>query len=429
MARPNILLIMTDQQFAGAMSCAGNDDLHTPAMDSLAATGVRFEQAYCTYPLCIPARESILTGRMPYELGYRKWGDPIDPRYRDQEIGYLFREAGYDCVYGGKLHAPTNDATTHGFRQLVGQDDNQLAEACRTYLREERAEPFLMVASFDNPHNICEWARHQNLPWGNIPDARTVDCPSLPANFAVPPYEPELIRIIQQRFPMAYLPASNTPDQWRQYRNAYYRLIEKADREIAKILETLRGLGLDERTLVVFTSDHGDGHGAHQWNQKSILYEESVCIPLIVSWKGQMTPAVDERHLVSNGLDLLPTLCDYAGIDPPPDLPGGSLRPLIEGRSDTAWRDALIVETWPFQGDPYRTLGRMVRTDGWKYAVYSWGRYREQLLDLTADPGEMVNLAVDARYRAVLQRHRDLLQAYCQETGDEFGRHIPRSAG
>lgn len=423
----NVLFLMTDQQFGGAMSCAGNTDLHTPAMDRIAQNGTRFDQAYCTYPVCIPSRLSLLSGRMPYELGYREWGDGIAPEFERQQLGFLFADAGYECAYGGKLHAPGNDPTTHGFRNICPQDDTRLAQACIDFLDEPHEGPFLLVASLDNPHNICEWARHQNLPWGDVPDAPLDDCPNLPINYAIPPYEPQVIRTIQSRFPLAYPMKGSSPEAWRQYRNAYYRLIEKADGEVGRILEALERNGLAEDTLVIFTSDHGDGHGAHQWNQKSLLYEESVRIPLIVSHPAISHCGTDDSHLVSNGLDILPTLLDFADIAPPPDLPGRSLRSLISGNETPGWRDELIVEAWPFQGDPGRTLGRMVRTAEYKYAVYAWGRYREQLFDVREDPGEMVNLAVQTRYRTVLQDHRDRLRRYCVKEGDEFLPFIPKA--
>jgi arylsulfatase A-like enzyme len=282
------------------------------------------------------------------------------------------------------------------------------------------------VASFDNPHNICEWARGQDLPWGNVPDAPIAACPGLPPNHAIPPYEPQAIRAIQSGAPPIYPMMNSGAGEWRRYRNAYYRLIEKVDAEIATLLAALDESGRRENTLIVFTSDHGDGHGAHRWNQKSILYEECVRVPLIVSYAGigQHGPR-DDRHLVSNGLDLLPTLCDYAGIGVPADLPGASLRPLLEGAPDPAWREELVVEAWPFQGDPGRTLGRMLSTPRYKYVVYGWGRCREQLFDLDSDPGEMVNLAVSTRYRSILRDHRERLRDYCRQAQDEFLPCIP----
>ena len=419
--RPNILFIFTDQQSAYAMSCAGNADLNTPAMDSLAQTGVRFENAYCTQPLCTPARASLFTGLMPHECGINANGQPIPERLRPQELGNVFQDAGYECVYGGKWHVPEIAVPEgHGFRQICGFNDRDLAGRCTEFLKQDHEKPFFLVASFDNPHNICEWARSQRLPWGPIPEVPVEDCPNLPQNFAIPPFEPEAIRIEQATFKEVHPTSRFTDEHWRQYRHAYYRLCEKVDAEIGRILEALREQGLEEDTLVVFSSDHGDGHAAHHWNQKSVLYEEVVRIPFIVSLKGVTQPGRVDSHLVSNGLDLFPTLCDYAGVDVPDGLRGRSVRPLAEGQDPADWRDDLAVTTY-FDIPHYRgTQARMIRTQRYKYAVYSIGLYREQLTDLENDPGEMVNLAVNSNFRDVLQEHRGRLAQWCEETGDRF---------
>ena len=194
------------------------------------------------------------------------------------------------------------------------------------------------------------------------------------------------------------------------------------DQEIGKVLDALRSTSLIDNTLVIFTSDHGDLHGAHQLYCKTFPYEEAVRVPLIMSMGGRgVARRVDDSHLVSNGLDLLPTICDYAGVDVPHELEGRSLRPLLEGGQATAWRDHVVAETW------LRTIdceGRMVRSQRYKYVVYSWGQYREQLFGLYEDPGEMVNLAVESRHRFTLDEHRQLLREWCQRTGDSFGRNI-----
>ena len=128
-SKPNILLIVTDQQAYSAMRCAGNGYLDTPSMDSLADTGALFSQSYCANPLCTPSRASIFTGRMPHTVGVLHNDQPISASHRHQEMGFVFREAGYDCVYGGKWHVPeiAMPDGEHGFRTICGFDDTHLA--------------------------------------------------------------------------------------------------------------------------------------------------------------------------------------------------------------------------------------------------------------------------------------------------------------
>ncbi|MBI3986696.1 MAG: sulfatase-like hydrolase/transferase [Lentisphaerae bacterium] len=420
--QPNILYLFSDQQTAGTLGCDGNRDLRTPALDSLAARGTRFENAYCTFPLCTPSRASMFTGLMPHQLGIERNGQGIPEGLRAAEIAPLLARHGYDCAYGGKWHVPEEAMSAgHGFDSICGFSDWELPGRCVDFIRRPREKPFFLVASFDNPHNICEWSRQQALPWGPVPDCPTGQCPALPPNFAVTAFEPEAVRRENQAL-LLYRAGTFTPDDWRQYRHAYYRLVEKVDAAIATILGALRESGQEDRTLVIFSSDHGDGAGAHQWNQKCALYEECVRVPLLVAPPGPApVPGAIAPHLVSEGLDLYPTLCDYAGIQPPEGREGLSLRPLIEGRRGIPWRSAVTVETL-FDGGR-GTRGLMVRTARHKYTLYSWGKYREQLFDLATDPGEQINLAADPVHRDVLQHHRDLLAQWIERTDYRQGTH------
>ncbi len=429
--RPNILYIMTDQQFAGAMSCAGNTDLKTPAMDSLARTGARFENAYCAQPLCVPSRTVMMTGRMPHETGVTI--NMPEHEIRVPMLGRVFSDAGYDCGYAGKWHlpVPTTQKRVHGFATVtcpVGANprrkkDPDVAPACAKFLATQRTKPFFLVASFLNPHDICQWARGQTLPNGPIGDAPAPDrCPKLPDNFEIPAHEPDALRAIQTQAPRIYPTLEWQPDRWRQYRWAYYRLVEMVDAEIGRLLDTLRRSGDLDHTLIVFASDHGDGAGAHRWNQKQVLYEQPARVPFIVSYKGVTRPGhVDRTHLVSSGMDLIPTLCDYAGIAAPPGLDGLSVRPLAEGRTPKTWRDFVVSETtFCNSGEGLELSGRMLRTERYKYIVYSTGTVREQLFDMERDPGETVNLAVKPQHKAILADHRRRLAAWCRQTNDPF---------
>ena len=426
--RPNILYVFTDQQSAFAMSCMGNTDVQTPTMDRLAAEGVLFEHAYCTQPLCTPCRGSMFTGMMPHECGTGRNGLAIHEHLRSQELGVLLGANGYDCIYGGKWHVPEGAMPAdndHGFRTICGFDDNNLADSCIAYLDEHQQEPdgqpFFLVASYDNPHNICEWGRSMRLPRGPIGEPPPLEqCPNLPKNFGIPAFEPEILRVEQERNWQINPYRQHTPEDWRRLRWAYYRLVEKVDRQIGEIIDALDARGLLDNTLVILSSDHGDGHGSHQWNQKSVLYEEVTRIPMIVRPPGGRDGLVDRTHLVSNGLDIFPTVCDYADVALPEGLRGHSLRPLAEDRDPGAWREAAFVETYFDGGRGYGTMGRVVRTARHKYIVYDRGRYREQLFDLQEDPGEMLNLAVEARHRATLEAHRELLRQQMAATDDQF---------
>jgi len=418
---PNILWICTDQQFAGALGCAGNDDLETPHLDRLAARGIRFDEAYCADPVCTPSRASMLTGRMPHETGVTANGEELPPDYHDETMGQLFDTAGYECAYAGKWHVPGLSPVDAGFERIQERNDPQLADTCVDFIERDHDSPFLLAAHFDNPHNICEWARDQNLPWGNVDRPPVEECPTLPANFHPPPFEPGLLRreMRKDTFSMGVM-VDASPEEWRQYRHAYYRLVERVDRAVGRILEALATEGLSDDTLVVFTSDHGDGVGAHQINQKWLLYEEETRVPLLMAGPGVPEGEVDD-HLVSTGLDLLPTLCDFADIDVPGDLRGRSLRDICVD-DEVDWRPSLVVQT----SDPIE--GRAVRTDRYKYILYRRGRDREQLFDMQADRGEMVDLSSDADHADVLEAHRDRLLEWCAQTGDIFAERYPEGA-
>jgi arylsulfatase A-like enzyme len=258
------------------------------------------------------------------------------------------------------------------------------------------------------------------IPWCEVPEASLADCPNLPPNHPRQPQEPEAIAHWRAGNPGRSRAAAYDPDRWRQFRHAYYRLAEYVDGQIGRILDAIDQAGRAKDTVVIFSSDHGDMAGAHELNQKWVLYEESSRIPLIVrDPMGGRRGEVDAR-LVSNGLDLLPTLCSYAGIDPPGGLPGGSWRPLIRGEA-SEWRDYVPVET--VLDSPGAGWARMIRTERYAYHLYASGRHREQLYDLEADPGQMVNLAVESRYADVLHEHRQRLADWCRSTNDRTLTH------
>jgi arylsulfatase A-like enzyme len=145
---------------------------------------------------------------------------------------------------------------------------------------------------------------------------------------------------------------------------------------------------------------------------------------MIVRWPGRIASGAVCPVLASAALDLMPTLCDLAAVDEPDGCVGRSLGPVLRGEAATLDRDAIFVETAFPPPTNDGTLGRMVRTDRFKYIAYNRGRYREQLIDMEADPGEMVNLAVESRYASELERHRDLLRDWVEATDDAKLRNV-----
>ena len=379
--RPNILVILTDQQGAGMLSAAGNPHLKTPNMDSLARTGTRFERTYVANPVCSPSRMSLMTGRMPSAIGMEcneDGGKPVPDAMLRAGLGGTFRAAGYHTVYGGKVHLPGPEGAgrggdplkAYGFDTVLARDQRgELAKSCAGFLREKQDRPFLMVASFINPHDICFMAiqAHAGATGQNTAGVarkqaradspaeylaralRTPEgvseaeffarhCPPLPANLE--PAKDELSSfMVDKRDFQRWVRQNWTDRDWRLHRWAYARLTEQVDREIGVVLQALRESGRDRDTLVVLTSDHGDQDASHRMEHKEILYEEAIRVPFIVSWPGvTKAGAVDREHLVSNGLDLTPTLCDYAGIPKPASLHGLSVRAAGRG-----WRRAPLA--------------------------------------------------------------------------------------
>ncbi|MCD6287569.1 MAG: sulfatase-like hydrolase/transferase [Candidatus Hydrogenedentes bacterium] len=428
--RPNVLLIITDQQVFTAMSCTGNKYLNTPAVDSLAAEGTRFAQAYTTQPLCLPHRSSIQTGRYPHEIGTVNNGiKKMTGRF--PMLGELAEQAGYECQYVGKWHVAASPKEVGYPQSVTSGKDYQKAETAVEFLLNSHDKPFFLTASFLNPHNVCQLARGQELPEGPIgePPTDLDKLPPLPPNFAIPPNEPSAIREVQEMSRDYHYPTKDWDElKWRQYLWGYYRLVEKVDAEISKVLKALNYSGLDRDTVVIFVSDHGEGVAMHHWNQKQILYDEATHVPMIIAWKGVTRPKVCDE-LVSVGLDLPVTILDFMGADKPASMKGLSLKPIVMGRRKTLPRDHVFAETMFARGaKSFGVTGRMVRTKRYKYCIYNKGENREQLFDMNVDPGETVNLAVDAKYRDELNRHRKLITDWAAETNDsEFPYILPNS--
>jgi len=442
--KPNVLFVFTDQHTLNAMSATGNPHLKTPALDKLAANGVTFTNSYCTSPVCGPARSSLLTGRMPHETGVDF--NEQAPHSDIPNMGQVFREAGYKTLWAGKWHLPESYPSREGkSNKIAGFDiipfydpkkknrhwvfgwntDEALADAVVDVVKNKiPKEPFLLGVSFHNPHDICFYVRNK-IFFTRLNEIENL--PPLPENNGVDENEPELVKLLRTKDNYGFETARAkdfTDEEWQGYLYDYYRLVEMVDVEVGKILDAFEEEGLMDDTIIVFTADHGDGAASHKWHSKVVLYEESVAVPFIISYKGKISKnIIDDKHLVS-GVDVLPTLCDYAGIKHPKKCTGKSLKPILDDPS-LQGTEFVITELAPFLkstlgGKYFDWRGRMVRTSEFKYCVYSNGERNEQLFDMVNDRGEMNNLAYNSKFRSVIKKHRNLLVQWIKDTDDDF---------
>jgi len=418
-SRPNILFIMTDQQTASAMSCTGNPYLHTQALDALAARGIRFERAYVTQPLCMPCRSSLQTGLYPHENGVVCNGLDIQSEF--PMLGTLMADAGYENTYIGKWHVGTSfEKAGYTGEASDFRPDHKKTAVAVSFLKGMHKQPFFLTVSFMNPHNVCQLARGQELPDGPIPTLpkELDELPPLPDNFAIPDNEPSAIRKVQASIPRHYPTRGWGELEWRQYLWGYDRLTEKVDAEIGRVLDALAASDYADNTVVVFVSDHGEGIAMHHWNQKQVLYDQCTRVPMILAGPG-IQQGKASFELVSTAVDIPRTLLDIAGAPAPDFMRGLSLCNLATGKTDTIAREYVVAETMFAENTRELGLrGRMLRTQQYKYCVYDRGENREQLFDMTADPGETNNLAVQVDYEELLKQQHATLAQWAAETKD-----------
>ena len=432
--RPNIIWFITDQQSANMMGCTGNAYVKTPNIDYLARHGVRFSNAYCANPVCMASRFSLMTGLYPSAIGCRGYNFDTEaphmpPYILENGLGKLLTGNGYNAVYGGKQNIPLTNAEELGFLNICDDERDGLAEACAQYIREYRdSKPFFMAASFINPHDIClmaiadcadsddsdEEARNfrEKLPLeiesarnaARLPEGMNPNvffecvCPPLPDNYLPAADEPEAIAMLQaQRHFKEYIRKNYTDEQWRLHRWAYAKLVETADSQIGRVLDALITSGQWDNTVILFTSDHGDMDASHKMEHKEALYQECCKVPLVIKGRpGKIRRQVD-GSLVSNGLDLICTVLDYAGIEKPGYLPGMSLKGIVEDGASIN-RRSLVVEC---------DIGVMVTDGRYKYVRYNSGERREQFYDLHENPGEQYNQIGQARYSTIVEKLKD----------------------
>lgn len=457
--KPNVLVILTDQQNIDTISAYrghfnhpahGTGWLSTPNLDRLAQRGVSFMESHVNNPICSPQRACLFTGRMSSETGVPTNNQGIDRNVPNMGQ-WLAQESDYARYYCGKWHAggPWNYPEVSGSRKIPGfnclpvggtacGDYNDYAVSATTaaFLNSyQKKSPFLFVAGLMNPHDISFW--DPKLGGEVMTPGKDV----LGLGNHLPPVPPNLHYTFDD--PRDNLRVRSWNDMhWRNYAYEYYRMVEKVDNDVGRILDAVDSR--DDETVIIFTSDHGEGLGRHQRTGKWHPFDHSLKVPLIISWPGTAAEDVqDTAHLVQ-GVDLMATVCAIAGIAPPPHCRGRSLIPLLRRESGVEWTDSVYAE--------FHNTGRLLRTSRYKYVRWyrpgEYGEYprwrrpgrrqvgfeqpyrlkdgrtvefspehladldrlpQELLFDMQEDPWEKRNLATKSEYAEIIRDHDRLM--------------------
>lgn len=407
-AGPNIISIVTDDQGQWAMGAYGNEDIHTPNMDRIAAEGALFLNAFAAVPVCSPARAVFMTGRYPTELGITDWISPAESEAGAgmpfetwvevlQGRGYatgLFgkwhlgsvaehhpRKRGYDEFYGFVLGGNTpKDPTLEvdGVEKKVeGFLPDVLTDAALEWLAEVKdgGKPFELSLHFRAPH----------LPYGPVP------MEDMEHYKSVNPELPEFAGMDRTKVKQSTL--------------TYYASISSVDRNVGRLLEFLDANGLAENTFVLFTSDHGYNEGRHGINTKGNghwiaggvngpkrpnMWDTSLKVPMAVRWPGVIAPGTRYAQVVSH-LDMYRTMVELAGetLGEGAAQYGVSFVPLMQGREFPEER--VLFGQYDLHNGGLAYM-RMLRTAKYKYVRHFHAEMMDELYDLEADPGEEKNL-------------------------------------
>jgi arylsulfatase A-like enzyme len=444
MKRPNILILYTDQQRWDAVGCNGNPEIQTPHLDRLAAEGLTYDRFFVQNPVCMPSRVSMLSGQYPSQLRITHMGVPVPEDL--PTLPHYLHNYGYRTANIGKLHFLPHACRDHreihpayGFDHLeISDEPGCYEDAYRAWvarkapeeldhiscglppatevwqkqmgfrdgivhpeLREPRTSAFPSRSDLTHSafvgEQTCEFLRHQSGPFLCIAGFYSPHSPWIAPQEYLDRYDPATLSL--PRYP-EHLEAQRaqrgeqfTDDFLRRAKQGYYAMITEVDHYVGQILATLDQQGLAEDTIVIFTSDHGEYLGDHLRYAKGFPGEDCVSrVPCLVRWPaGLGRPGRTVRHL-TEAVDVVPTLLQWAGIPTPEVLQG---RPLPTEDDCPASRESVLLEF---------SAGKNLRTERYRYVLRLNGK--EELYDLERDLGEDFDVAGDDSYSAALSEMR-----------------------
>ncbi|MBX7122017.1 MAG: sulfatase-like hydrolase/transferase [Opitutaceae bacterium] len=424
--RPNILYIVADDMRQDTIAALGNPVIETPALDGLVRKGTVLSQANCAYPVCVPSRTEMLTGRI--------FASAIDPhKNQPPTLAERLREAGYETWHVGKWHIagkpvtrgfvesrglfmrsavnPTPPLTYDrhgrpitGYRGCVFQDDDgnefpelgvgltpniseRFAEAAIELLRRKTEKPFFLHLNFTSPHDprLVPAGYENRYPPGSVP---------LPENFQATP------AINLKTRDEMLLPRPLDRADMEEELAVYYAQITHMDAQIGRVLEALRASGRERETIIVFVSDHGLALGSHGLLGKQNLYDHTLLVPCILAGPGISSGATAKAQVYLR--DVSATLLDLCGLTIPQGWDAVSFKSLLSGET---------TEVHPYLVGYYLDESRSIRTSEWKLITFPRSGLT-QLFNLGDDPLEAHNLAGDPAYAGIVENLRGKLREW-----------------
>ncbi len=447
MKKPNLIYVFADQLRYFSMGYAGDENAETPNLDAFCSESTDLCQAVSGHPVCAPYRASLFTGKYTTGTGMVINEIRINPEDH-HTMAQVLKENGYETAYIGKWHMyaaelgnhydPKNSYIPEGPDRL-GFDDFFAAynfrheyEAGTAYYHLNNPEKIFYDKYEPDAQTDMAIEQLRRLASGEKPFALflSIGTPHDPWEEGNVPREYlERMKGKIFRLPENYLP-QNDPhaDGWArlseeergqltEWMRVYAAMTADLDDNFGRLRQAVRELGLDENTILVFTSDHGEMFGAHGRRAKNIFYEEAVRVPFLIRWKGRL-PEGEKRDFVFNTVDIMPSLLSMMGLPIPEGAEGSDLCRCIKGKESTQ-EGALMMGTGPTAifGDGYEW--RAYRTRSHTYAVYL-ADGQELLFDNERDPKQIHNLADDPEYAALKEELKRKMYEKMEKVGDTF---------
>jgi len=444
----NVLFIAADDMNCD-LSVYGNTQVKTPNLQRLAKMGVRFDNAYCQQPLCGPSRASLMTGLRPDTLDMHTLKHELRAKNPDiVTLGQMFRNNGYFSARAGKIYhygnpsqigtdANDDPATWDQRYNPAGIDrtqeqnitrygrkrgglgismawwdpqskdeehtDGMVASHIIKLMKQKKDKPFFLAAGFFNPH--CPYVAPRKYfdlyPLSSITmpdlDEAKKDLLDVPA-----------MAVQRDTRNWPYYFNGVTVKQAQKCKQAYYACNSFVDAQVGRLLDALEENGLTDSTIVVFWSDHGYFLGEKGLWYKRKAFERSARMPMIIAAPGLTKNAASQKPVEL--LDLYPTLADLCGLQPPANLEGASLRPLLKQPDSPAWKKPAVTQVWHNS----KAWGYSLRTQRYRYTEWLEGKAGRELYDHANDPDEVHNLATRSAHKELIAGLSAQLRKYVQ---------------